>query len=489
MVPTVDNCNTWSTVFSALYTTAHGTPTLANLPEVLKLIQDEYGAAPVLDFGMQLMGNFATVSSIILSNLKGEAVALAVRMQLRDVLQQDQEHYMKVVQIEMKNGSYNTEFLLIGLSQDQTVRIFLFVLFLIVYMMTLIGNISHIIACISDLRLHMPMYFFLGNLSLVDICFASVIVPNMMAQLLVRSRISFSGCAAQMCTSLFFGGTECVLLAIMAYDRYVAITFPLHYTVIMRISICITLASCCWLCGSVIAFAGTFVTLRLPVCGSKINHFFCDSTALLKMACVDTYVTEMIIFCSAIFILLIPCLFTAVSYIRIIITVVRIRSSKARFKVFSTCASHLIIVTIFYSTAIYMYMKPVSKNPENWDKFISVFYTVTPPMLNPVIYSLRNKDVKMALQNVFLRAHFKCASYFYSVAFIKMMYQHQEGENAVDEYIALDNKKQKEAQSRKSLLLDLQKDSQSTACCCDLSCSLPDSYCSGKDRFAACSLP
>ncbi|XP_069092595.1 olfactory receptor 2D2-like [Pleurodeles waltl] len=322
--------------------------------------------------------------------------------------------------MKMKNGSYNTEFLLIGLSQDPTVRIFLFVLLLIVYMLTLIGNISLITACVSDLRLHIPMYFFLGNLSLVDICFASVIVPNMMAQLHVRRRISFSGCAAQMYTSLFFGITECVLLAIMAYDRYVAITFPLHYTVIMRISICITLASCCWLCGSVIAFTGTFVTLRLPVCGSTINHFFCDSTALLKMACVDTYVTEMIIFCSGIFVLLIPCLFTAVSYIRIIITVVRIRSSKARFKVFSTCASHLIIVTIFYTTAIYMYMKPLSKNPENWDKLISVFYTVSPPMLNPIIYSLRNKDVKMALQNFFLSVRFKCASYFCSVVVIKM---------------------------------------------------------------------
>ncbi|XP_078504443.1 olfactory receptor 2D2-like [Lissotriton helveticus] len=323
----------------------------------------------------------------------------------------------------LKNGSSIIEFLLIGLSQDPTVKTFLFVLFLMVYLLTLIGNMCLITACISDLRLHTPMYFFLENLSLVDICLTSVIVPNTLSQLLVRSRISFTGCAAQMYTMLFFCGTECALLAIMAYDRYVAINFPLHYTVIMRISICVTLASCCWLCGSVIAFSGTFVTLRLPVCGSEINHFFCDSHAVLKMACGDTYVTEMIIFCSGIFILLIPSLFTAISYIRIIMTVVKIRSSEARLKVFSTCTPHLIVVTIFYSTAIYMYMRPVSKNSEDWDKMISVFYTVTPPMLNPIIYSLRNKDVKMALKNVFLKAHFELTSYFCSAAVQKMSIQ------------------------------------------------------------------
>ncbi|XP_069092596.1 olfactory receptor 2D3-like [Pleurodeles waltl] len=322
--------------------------------------------------------------------------------------------------MKMKNGSLITEFLLIGLSQDPTVKIFLFVLFLIVYMLTLIGNITLIIACIFDIRLHMPMYFFLGNLSLVDMCLASVIVPNLLAQLIVRSKISFIGCAAQMCILLFFGGTECALLAVMAYDRYVAITFPLHYTVIMRIAICIALSSCCCLCGSVIALSSTFVTLRLPLCGSTINHFFCEPPVLLKLACVDTSVTETILFCSGIFILLIPSSFIIISYIRIIITIVQIRSSEARFKVFSTCASHLIVVTIFYSTAISMYMKPVSKNSENRDKMISVFYSVTPPMLNPIIYSLRNKDVKMALQNVFLRAHLKCASYFSSAAIKKM---------------------------------------------------------------------
>ncbi|XP_078504449.1 olfactory receptor 2D2-like [Lissotriton helveticus] len=318
--------------------------------------------------------------------------------------------------MKMKNESLITEFLLIGLSQDPTVRIFLFLLFLKVYTLTLIGNISLTIACISDCRLHIPMYFLLGNLSLVDICFASVIVPHMLAQLIVRSRISFTSCATQMFTALLFGGTECVLLAIMAYDRYVAISFPLHYTVTMRKSICITLASCCWLCGGVIAFSVTFVTLRLPVCGSKINHFYCESPSFLKMACVDTYVTEKIIFCLGIFVLLIPSFFTVISYIRIIITVMRIRSSKARLKVFSTCTPHLIIVTIFYSTTIYMYMKPVSKSSEDWDKMISVFYTVTPSMLNPIIYSLRNKDVKMALQKVFLRAQFEFRSFFCSAA-------------------------------------------------------------------------
>ncbi|XP_078504447.1 olfactory receptor 2D2-like [Lissotriton helveticus] len=308
---------------------------------------------------------------------------------------------MIVESLKMENGSLITEFLLIGLSKDPTVKIFLFVLLLIVYMLTLIRNMCLITACISDIQLHTPMYFFLGQLSFVDVCFATVIVLNMLAQLLGRTRISFTGCAAQMYTAAFFGITECVILAIMAYDCYVAVTFPLHYTVIMRLYICLTLVSCCWLFGSVMSFSVTFLTLRLRVRRSKIDHFMCESPALLKMACGDTYDTEMIFFCLGIFVLLIPSLFTAISYIRIIITVVRIRSSAARLKTFSTCSSHLIVVTIFYSTTVYIYMRPVSKNSGNWDKLIAVFYTVTPPMLNPIIYSLQNKDVKMALKNVF----------------------------------------------------------------------------------------
>ncbi|XP_078504453.1 olfactory receptor 2D3-like [Lissotriton helveticus] len=307
------------------------------------------------------------------------------------------------------NGSVISEFLLLGLTEDPNLKIILFVLFLVMYIVTLIGNTILITAWIHDRRLHTPMYFFLGNLSLLDMCFSSVIVPYLLAQLLVRRTISFNACAFQMYIALFLGGTECVLLAVMAYDRYVAIVFPLRYTVIMSRPVCITLASCCWLSGSVMSLLDTFFTLRLPICGAKIiNNFFCEVPTLLKMACVDTFASEMVIFSAAIFMVLIPSFFTVISYTQIIITIVRLRSSEARLKAFSTCASHLIVVTIFYSTVISMYMRPSSKTSENenQDKMIAVLYTVTPPMLNPIIYSLRNKDVKMALQKLTSRQMF-----------------------------------------------------------------------------------
>ncbi|XP_069092592.1 olfactory receptor 2D3-like [Pleurodeles waltl] len=315
---------------------------------------------------------------------------------------------IKVHTIKMNNGSLTPEFLLLGLTDDPDLKIILFVLFLVMYILTLIGNSILITAWIRDPCLQTPMYFFLGNLSFLDICFSSAIVPYMLAQLLVRRTISFNMCAAQMYLCLFLGGTECVLLGVMAYDRYVAIIYPLRYTVIMSMSVCITLASCCWLSGSVMSLLDTFYTLQLPLCGSKIiNHFFCEVPSLLKMACADVFATEMVIFSAAIFILLIPSVFTAISYTQIIITIVRIRSSEARLKAFSTCASHLIVVTIFYSTAISMYMRPTSKTFENQDKMLSVFYTVTPPMMNPMIYSLRNKNVKMAVQKLIRRQLFQ----------------------------------------------------------------------------------
>ncbi|XP_078506276.1 olfactory receptor 2D3-like [Lissotriton helveticus] len=269
------------------------------------------------------------------------------------------------------------------------------------YLVTAAGNIILVTACVCDARLHTPMYFFLVNLSFLDICYSSVTVPNMLVQLLTTRTISFTGCAAQMYTYLLLGCTECLLLAVMAYDRYVAILFPLRYTVIMSSSVCITLASCCWISGSVMSLLDTIFTLQLPLCGSYvINHFFCEATTLIKMACVDTFATEMVIFSVGIFVLLLPSFFTMLSYVRIIVTILRIPSSAGRQKAFSTCASHLIVVTIFYGTAIFMYMKPVSKDSSNQDKMISVFYTVTPPMLNPMIYSLRNKDVKMSLKKL-----------------------------------------------------------------------------------------
>ncbi|XP_069092584.1 olfactory receptor 2D3-like [Pleurodeles waltl] len=302
------------------------------------------------------------------------------------------------------NGSYSssaTEFLLLGLSEDPKIKIVLFIVFLPIYMVTVIGNVILVTACIIDPKLHTPMYFFLSNLSFVDIFYSSAILPNMLVQLLVKRKISFIACGIQMFTYLLLGSTECVLLAVMSYDRYVAITFPLNYANIMRKSVCTFMVVFSWLNGSLMSFLGTMGALKLPLCGHYvIDHFFCESTAFAKIACGDTYVSEMINFIGGVIVLLIPVFFILFTYIRIIITIIRIPSSTGRHKAFSTCASHLIVVTIFFSTTISMYMKPVSEKTVNEDKVISVFYTVMPSMLNPLIYSLRNKDVKVALKKL-----------------------------------------------------------------------------------------
>ncbi|XP_078504468.1 olfactory receptor 2D3-like [Lissotriton helveticus] len=306
--------------------------------------------------------------------------------------------------MEKWNGSSVTGFLLLGLSEKHNVKIILFVLFLMMYMITVIGNIFLITVCVCEPRLHTPMYYFLGNLSFIDICYSLTVVPNLLNQLIASRRMSFSGCAAQMYTYLFLGGTECVLLAVMGYDRYVAILFPLRYTCIINKSACIILAGFCWASGCLVALLDTVFTLQLPLCGNNvIDHFFCEATTYIKMACADAFIAKMVIFSVGIFVLLMPCIFTFMSYIRIIFTIVGIQSSEGRYKAFSTCASHLIVVTIFYGTAIFMYMKPVSKDSGGLEKMVSVFYTVTPPMLNPIIYSMRNKDVKMALNKVLWR--------------------------------------------------------------------------------------
>ncbi|XP_078503324.1 olfactory receptor 2D3-like [Lissotriton helveticus] len=298
-----------------------------------------------------------------------------------------------------KNGSVVAVFIFLGLSEDPNIQSFLFLLFLVIYIVTIIGNISLIIVCVREPRLHTPMYFFLGNLSFIDICYSTVIAPNLLHQLMISKRMSFSRCAAQMYTYLLLGCTECLLLAVMAYDRYVAILFPLRYTIIISRSVFIKLASFCWLSGSIMALLDTVFTLQLPLCGNNvIDHFFCEATTLVKMACADSYVAEMVIFSVGIFVLLIPSLVILISYSCIIVTIIGIRSSEGRYKAFSTCASHLIVVSMIYGTAIFMYMKPVSKSSGNQEKMVSVFYTVMHPMLNPMIYSLRNKDVKASLK-------------------------------------------------------------------------------------------
>uniref|UniRef100_A0A8C5KEW7 Olfactory receptor 2D2 n=1 Tax=Jaculus jaculus TaxID=51337 RepID=A0A8C5KEW7_JACJA len=301
------------------------------------------------------------------------------------------------------NETEVTEFLLLGLSDDLHTQQLLFVTFLGVYLVTVLGNLLLMFLVQADSRLHAPMYFFLCNLSLADLCFSTNIVPQALVHLLSRKKvISFTRCAAQLLLFLIFGCTQCALLAVMSYDRYVAICNPLRYPSIMTWRVCVQLAMGSWTSGILVSVVDTTFTLRLPYRGSNsIAHFFCEAPALLTLASTDTHTSEMAIFLMGVVILLIPVSLILVSYGHIIVTVVKIKSSAGRLKAFSTCGSHLMVVILFYGSAIVTYMTP--KSSKEQEKLVSVFYAIVIPMLNPLIYSLRNKDVKGALRKVATR--------------------------------------------------------------------------------------
>uniref|UniRef100_A0A8C9NZ73 Olfactory receptor family 2 subfamily D member 2 n=1 Tax=Spermophilus dauricus TaxID=99837 RepID=A0A8C9NZ73_SPEDA len=305
------------------------------------------------------------------------------------------------------NQTQVTEFFLLGLSDDPLTQQLLFILFLGVYLVTVLGNLLLISLVQVDSRLHTPMYFFLCNLSLADLCFSTNIVPQALVHLLSRKKvISFTRCAAQLLLFLIFGCTQCALLAVMSYDRYVAICNPLHYPSIMTWRVCLQLATGSWTSGILVSVVDTTFTLRLPYQGSNsIAHFFCEAPALLILASTDTRISQMAIFLMGVVILLIPVSLVLVSYGRIIVTVVKMKSAAGRLKAFSTCGSHLMVVTLFYGSAIVTYMTP--KSSKEQEKLVSVFYAMVTPMLNPLIYSLRNKDVKGALRKVATR-NFRC---------------------------------------------------------------------------------
>ncbi|KAM6172254.1 olfactory receptor 2D2 [Erethizon dorsatum] len=305
------------------------------------------------------------------------------------------------------NQTQVAEFLLLGLSDDPNTQQLLFILFLGVYLVTVLGNLLLVSLVQVDSQLHTPMYFFLCNLSLADLCFSTNIVPQALIHLLSRKKIiSFTRCAAQLFLFLIFGCTQCVLLAVMSYDRYAAICNPLHYPSIMTRRVCIQLAAGSWTSGILVSVVDTTFTLRLPYRGSNnIAHFFCEAPALLILASTDTRTSEMAIFLMGVLILLIPIFLILVSYGYIIVTVVKMKSAAGRLKAFSTCGSHLIVVILFYGSAIITYMTP--KSSKQREKLVSVFYAVVTPMLNPLIYSLRNRDVKGALRKVATR-NFPC---------------------------------------------------------------------------------
>uniref|UniRef100_G1U7B1 Olfactory receptor n=1 Tax=Oryctolagus cuniculus TaxID=9986 RepID=G1U7B1_RABIT len=301
-----------------------------------------------------------------------------------------------------ENQSSVTEFVLLGLSQDPETQVLLFFLFLSIYLLTVLGNLLILTLLHIDSRLHTPMYFFLRNLSFADLCFSTTTVPQVLVHLLVkRKTISFAGCSTQILVLLLAGCTECALLAVMSYDRYVAVCKPLHYSSIMTHWVCVQLAAGSWVSGAFVSLVDTTFTLRLPYRGKNIiNHFFCEPPALLKLASADTYSTEMAIFAMGVVILLAPVSLILISYWNIISTIIQMQSGEGRLKAFSTCGSHLVVVVLFYGSAIFAYMRPNSKIMNERDKMISVFYSAVTPLLNPIIYSLRNKDVKRAFYRI-----------------------------------------------------------------------------------------
>uniref|UniRef100_A0A8D0RT71 Olfactory receptor n=1 Tax=Sus scrofa TaxID=9823 RepID=A0A8D0RT71_PIG len=295
-----------------------------------------------------------------------------------------------------------TEFVLMGFTDDPTLEIPLFLVFLSFYLVTLLGNVGMIILIQMDVQLHTPMYFFLSHLSLLDTCYASVITPQILATLTSdKTVISYGQCAAQFFFFTISAGTECFLLAVMAYDRYVAISNPLLYTATMNPSISWSLAVGAYVCGISGAILRTTCTFTLSFCDdNQINFFFCDLPPLLKLACSDTTNAEIVIVFFGNFVILTNVLVILISYLLIIKPILRMNSSGGRVKAFSTCAAHLTAVALFFGTLIFMYLRSSSGTSLEEDKVVSVFYTVVIPMLNPLIYSLRNKDVKAAFRKV-----------------------------------------------------------------------------------------
>ncbi|XP_007956178.1 olfactory receptor 5W2-like [Orycteropus afer afer] len=304
--------------------------------------------------------------------------------------------------MEGENCSDLTEFQFLGITNNPEIKATIFALFLFVYLIILVANLGMIILIRLDPQLQTPMYFFLSHLSFCDLAYSTAIGPKMLVDLFVNNKtIPFLGCALQFFTFCIFADSECLLLAVMAFDRYKAISNPLLYTVSMSTRVCYMLMAGVYLVGMVDALIHTTLTFCLCFCGSKeINHFFCDVPPLLLLSCSDTQVNELVIFTIFGCIELSTISGVLVSYCYIILSVFKIHSVAGRFKAFSTCTSHLTVVAIFQGTMLFMYFRPTSSYSLDQDKMTSLFYTLVIPMLNPLIYSLRNKDVKEALKKM-----------------------------------------------------------------------------------------
>ncbi|XP_032751300.1 olfactory receptor 5B12-like [Rattus rattus] len=306
----------------------------------------------------------------------------------------------------MKNSTEVTEFILAGLTDDPELQIPLFIVFLLIYLSTLLGNLGMVGLILLDSHLHTPMYLFLSHLSLVDFGYSSAVTPKVMAGLLsIDKTISHNACGTQFFFFVGFITTESFLLAAMAYDRYAAVCKPLHYTTTMTTNTCACLIIGSYVCGFLNSSVHTGNIFRLSFCKfNVIDHFFCDAPPLLALSCSDTSLSETVIFFVVGFNALFSIVVIVISYLFIFITILRMRSSEGRQKAFSTCVSHLTAVSIFYGTVIFMYLQPSSSHTMGTDKMASVFYTMIIPMLNPLVYSLRNKDVKGAFKKAVVNA-------------------------------------------------------------------------------------
>nr|AAL61085.1 olfactory receptor MOR210-4 [Mus musculus] len=306
---------------------------------------------------------------------------------------------------QSRNYTELTDFILLGFWTSPEARVPLFLLFLFIYLVIVLGNLSMLTVIKIDSRLHTPMYFFLQNLSFLDLCYSTVIAPKALATFFSKEKkISYNECATQFFFFALFVGTEGFLLAVMAYDRFSAICSPFLYTVHMSQPACIRLVAGSYICGCINSMIQTGFTFSLRFCGeNRLDHFFCDVPALIKISCVDTFVNEIVLFILSALIIISTITIILVSYAYILSTVLKIPSTHGRSKTFSTCGSHIAVVSLFYGTVFFMYAQPGSISSPEKSKIVAVFYTLIIPMLNPLIYSLRNTEVKSALKKTLLR--------------------------------------------------------------------------------------
>ncbi|XP_003405591.2 olfactory receptor 6C4-like [Loxodonta africana] len=301
----------------------------------------------------------------------------------------------------MKNRTKFTEFILLGLTNQPELRVVIFIFLLLAYMLSILGNLTIIILTLVDPHLKTPMYFFLRNFSFLEISFTSTVIPRLLTSLTTGNKvISFAGCLTQYFFAILLGATEFYLLASMSYDRYVAICKPLHYLTIMNSQVCIQLVFCSWMGGVLAVLPPAILISQMDFCASNVlNHYYCDYRPLVEIACSDTSLLQLIVILLAVLTLVVTLVLVILSYTHIIRTILRIPSAQQRTKAFSTCSSHMIVISLSYGSCIFLYIDPSPKKGGNFGKEVSLLMTSVSPLLNPFIYTLRNQQVKQAFKN------------------------------------------------------------------------------------------